>query len=85
MLCVIQFNDYVRKYLTSFPELTRQDFPTFDEFDFEPDGTISFTEWQRFLAKQKLLDSNNSNENKETKSVSSLLGDSKRRQHTLNG
>jgi hypothetical protein len=52
----VKFTEYVRKYLLTFPELDKKDFPVFDEFDFEPDGTITFSEWQRFLLKQKLLD-----------------------------
>lgn len=31
----------------------------FDDFDFEADGSISFSEWQRFLLKQKLVDAEN--------------------------
>ena len=40
----------------TFPELNKKDFPVFDEFDFEADGSITFSEWQRFLLKQKLED-----------------------------
>lgn len=49
-----EFNTYVRKYLSSFPELSEKDFPKFDEFDLDGDGQVSFEEWQRFLQQQKL-------------------------------
>ena len=77
----------MRKYLASFPELSRQDFPSFDEFDFEPDGSISFSEWQRFLTKQKLLDAEkakrSSEQNGGTNSITNLLETNNRRQQAL--
>lgn len=48
-----EFNIYVRKYLSSFPELTEKDFPKFEEFDLNGDGIVSFDEWQKFLKLQK--------------------------------
>ena len=44
---------YVTKYLSSFPELSDKDFPTFNEFDTNQDGFISFSEWQEFLQQQR--------------------------------
>lgn len=72
----------MRKYLASFPELSRQDFPSFDEFDFEPDGSISFSEWQRFLAKQKLIDAEKA-KHKDDKGITNLLDTNNRRQQVL--
>lgn len=54
MITRAEFNTYVRKYLSSFPELSEKDFPKFDEFDIDGDGIVSFEEWQQFLAQQKL-------------------------------
>lgn len=48
-----EFNIYVRKYLSSFPELSEKDFPKFEEFDLDGDGIVSFDEWQQFLYLQK--------------------------------
>lgn len=51
-----EFATYVRKYLSSFPELSEKDFPKFDEFDLDGDGTVSFDEWQQFLYLQKQME-----------------------------
>ena len=51
-----EFAVYVRKYLSSFPELSEKDFPVFDEFDLSHDGKVTFDEWQKFLQLQKYLD-----------------------------
>lgn len=56
MITRAEFNTYVRKYLSSFPELSEKDFPLFDEFDEDVNGVVSFAEWQDFLAKQKLME-----------------------------
>lgn len=56
MISRAEFNTYVRKYLSSFPELSEKDFPKFDEFDLDGDGKVSFEEWQQFLYQQKLME-----------------------------
>jgi Ca2+-binding EF-hand superfamily protein len=56
MISRAEFNTYVRKYLSSFPELSERDFPRFEEFDLDGDGIVSFEEWQQFLYQQKLLE-----------------------------
>ena len=35
MISRSEFNTYVRKYLSSFPELSEKDFPKFEEFDLD--------------------------------------------------
>lgn len=57
MISRSEFNIYVKKYLSSFPELSEKDFPKFEEFDLNGDGVVSFEEWQKFLYQQKLLES----------------------------
>ncbi|RYH26485.1 EF-hand domain-containing protein [archaeon] len=54
MISRAEFNAYVTKYLSSFPELSEADFPKFDDFDQDEDGLVSFDEWQKFLVQQKL-------------------------------
>jgi Ca2+-binding EF-hand superfamily protein len=56
MISRTEFNTYVRKYLSSFPELSEKDFPKFEEFDLDHDGHVSFEEWQKFLVQQKLME-----------------------------
>jgi len=51
-----EFDIYVRKYLSSFPELSEKDFPKFEEFDLDGDGIVSFDEWQNFLYLQKEME-----------------------------
>lgn len=68
-----EFNVYVKKYLSSFPELSEKDFPKFDEFDLNGDGVVSFEEWQKFLYQQKLLESKKGKS--ESKSTSSAYAD----------
>ena len=53
MITRSEFAIYVKKYLSSFPELSEKDFPKFDEFDLNGDGIVSFAEWQQFLVLQK--------------------------------
>ena len=53
MITRSEFNIYVKKYLSSFPELSERDFPRFEEFDLDGDGVVSFEEWQQFLYLQK--------------------------------
>lgn len=53
MISRSEFNTYVKKYLSSFPELSERDFPRFEEFDLDGDGIVSFEEWQQFLYIQK--------------------------------
>lgn len=54
MISRSEFNNYVEKYLKSFPELSEQDFPKFEEFDVDENDKVSFEEWQQFLVTQKL-------------------------------
>jgi hypothetical protein len=42
MISRAEFNTYVKKYLSSFPELSERDFPRFEEFDLDGDGIQIF-------------------------------------------
>ena len=68
-----EFNVYVRKYLSSFPELAEKDFPTFEEFDLNGDGQVSFDEWQQFLYQQKLKEAKKKEQGKSSQNAYSDL------------
>lgn len=68
MISRSEFNTYVRKYLSSFPELSEKDFPKFDEFDLDGDGIVSFEEWQNFLYQQKLKEAKEASSGKKDSS-----------------
>ena len=68
-----EFAIYVRKYLSSFPELSEKDFPKFDEFDLNGDGIVSFAEWQQFLKQQKLKEASGGGKGGEGGAYTDLL------------
>jgi hypothetical protein len=47
---VPQFNTYLKSYFAAHPELREMEFPTFDDFDMDHNGLVSFTEWKEFVA-----------------------------------
>lgn len=56
IFCLQQFNIYIRKYLSSFPELSDKDFPKFSEFDVDESGLVTFQEWQKYIELQKEIE-----------------------------
>jgi Ca2+-binding EF-hand superfamily protein len=47
-----EFNMYVKNYLSSYPGLSEKDYPTFDDFDHDGDGFVSFQEYSQQMALQ---------------------------------
>jgi len=47
-----EFNMYVKNYLVNYPGLTEKDYPTFEAFDHDKDGYVSFTEYAQQMAVQ---------------------------------
>ena len=37
----------------AYPHIPEEDYPTFDDFDRNGDGTVTFKEWQAYLKEQK--------------------------------
>lgn len=73
IITLSEFNTYVRKYLASFPELSEQDFPKFEEFDLNHDGKVTFDEWQQFLVMQKLKEDSKKAEGSDANKYNDLL------------
>lgn len=50
-MCVfrLQFYQYIRKYLSLYPDTAEMDIPHFEDFDLNKDGVVSFDEWQMYL------------------------------------
>ena len=42
--------------MKAYPHIPERDYPTFDDFDQNGDGTVTFKEWQHYLQKQKKAD-----------------------------
>jgi len=47
-----EFNMYVKDYLSSYPGLSEDDYPKFDDFDHDGDGYVSFVEYSQQMALQ---------------------------------
>ena len=45
-----QFDQYMRQYLAANPEYSKYDYPSFEEFDKDGDNSITFAEWQQYIA-----------------------------------
>ena len=39
--------------MKAYPHIPERDYPTFDDFDQNGDGTVTFKEWQHYLQQQK--------------------------------
>ena len=48
-----EFGAYIKNYMKAYPHIPEEDYPTFDDFDRNGDGTVTFKEWQAYLKEQK--------------------------------
>lgn len=48
-----EFAAYINNYMTAYPDIPREDYPTFADFDKDNDGVVTFKEWQQYLQHQK--------------------------------
>ncbi len=90
MISKREFDVYVTKYLSSFPELSEKDFPKFEDFDLDGDGQVSFEEWQEFLQLQKQQeakkkDSGKNGANSQYADLINALYDSSSKADSFNG
>jgi len=49
-----EFNAYVKAYMKAYPQIPLSEYPTFDDFDTNRNGYITFEEWQQFLFRQRI-------------------------------
>ena len=40
-----QFSTYIRNYMKAYPHIPQEEYPTFDDFDMNRDGLVTFQEW----------------------------------------
>ncbi|TFJ88273.1 hypothetical protein NSK_000622 [Nannochloropsis salina CCMP1776] len=44
-----EFEAYLRSYFAAHPELADVEYPSFDDFDLDGSGLVSFAEWKQFI------------------------------------
>jgi len=44
-----EFEAYLRSYFAAHPELAEVEYPSFDDFDLDGSGLVSFGEWKQFI------------------------------------
>lgn len=47
-----EFNMYIKNYLANYPGLSEKDYPRFEDFDHDGDGSVSFQEYSQQMALQ---------------------------------
>jgi phage anti-repressor protein len=40
-----QFSTYIRNYMKAYPHIQPEEYPTFEDFDMNRDGLVTFQEW----------------------------------------
>lgn len=48
-----EFGTYIRNYMKAYPQIAEHEYPTFDDFDMNRDGLVTFQEWQEYLKMQQ--------------------------------
>jgi hypothetical protein len=51
-----EFNTYIRNYMKAYPHIDPSEYPTFEDFDVNRDGLVTFDEWQEYLYQQQLAE-----------------------------
>lgn len=44
-----EFNAYLKSYFAAHPELADVEYPSFDDFDVDHSGLVTFSEWKKFI------------------------------------
>lgn len=51
-----EFATYIRNYMKAYPHIPPEEYPTFEDFDINRDGLVTFQEWQEYLYQQQLAE-----------------------------
>lgn len=51
-----EFSQYIRNYMKAYPHIPPEDYPTFEDFDMDRNGLVTFQEWQEYLYQQQLAE-----------------------------
>lgn len=51
-----EFTTYIRNYMKAYPHIPPEEYPTFEDFDMNRDGLVTFQEWQEYLYQQQLAE-----------------------------
>eukprot|EP00615_Pteridomonas_danica_P007219 CAMPEP_0114332596 /NCGR_PEP_ID=MMETSP0101-20121206/3190_1 /TAXON_ID=38822 ORGANISM="Pteridomonas danica, Strain PT" /NCGR_SAMPLE_ID=MMETSP0101 /ASSEMBLY_ACC=CAM_ASM_000211 /LENGTH=207 /DNA_ID=CAMNT_0001463327 /DNA_START=29 /DNA_END=652 /DNA_ORIENTATION=+ len=52
----LEFGNYIRNYMKAYPHIPADDYPTFEDFDVNRDGLVTFPEWQEYLFQTQLAE-----------------------------
>ena len=63
-ISIYEFGAYIKNYMKAYPHIPEIDYPTFDDFDINHDGTVTFKEWQRYLQDQKKAEKGSTKQSK---------------------
>lgn len=55
-----EFSSYIKNYMKAYPQIPEDEYPTFEEFDIDGNGVVTFEEWQRYLQLQNKKESSSS-------------------------
>lgn len=51
-----EFATYINNYMKAYPHIPKEEYPTFEDFDINRDGLVTFQEWQEYLYQQQLAE-----------------------------
>lgn len=51
-----EFATYISNYMKAYPHIPKEEYPTFEDFDMNRDGLVTFQEWQEYLYQQQLAE-----------------------------
>ncbi|KAJ8599489.1 hypothetical protein CTAYLR_010433 [Chrysophaeum taylorii] len=52
VISAAEFKSYIKNYMKAYPQIPEDEYPTFEDFDTNGDGVVTFKEWQHYLQQQ---------------------------------